>query len=566
MYIAIFFYRNQVTDLIARHKEAEVRRLEIEKTFQTEIDNKQKEIDSQKEHIQALRELHEGKSQEAREDLEQVRLNMDKKHEDSRKEIEKQLEDLFEMKLKQCREAEEAAEEIAKEREEVARFMEGEWQKVVQYEMKLADIELHRRKIIAQAESERARQEELHSLEMETDLKGLEEKHIELLELQEKLETDKAQVEDQLNRDKLTLDSTLTENLAELDELEQKIQLIAEKHDQYLTYPSSVGDSARSEENFDERTVTKVDYRDKTRSISDTGLTSKTVALDLRQRRRASWNFRSSKLSVSEGANDDAETQQLQKLFELKNEKEEIIEKTRGELTREITKVELYGRQILENEAKITELEDVYKISRQQHAEKIRMCLENLKVKEERDIALVDQDRERYVELLWKEYGEIESLITETFESLNSSDAPRGGTTSDARANDEKKLEVLNLVKGRLRQIGSDEDDLFLEYVAKRAHFEKDEDRVHEQQKRISEQVMDGIKEKEVALLKLSGQKERFHVERARERRLITSRIGRLSRVKSSGDLHNEEALEFFKEEARKLRETFEKVEESEMR
>ncbi|XP_022810488.1 kinesin-like protein KIF16B [Stylophora pistillata] len=558
--------KNQVTDLIARHKEAEVRRLEIEKTFQTEIDNKQKEIDSQKEHIQALRELHEGKSQEAREDLEQVRLNMDKKHEDSRKEIEKQLEDLFEMKLKQCREAEEAAEEIAKEREEVARFMEGEWQKVVQYEMKLADIELHRRKIIAQAESERARQEELHSLEMETDLKGLEEKHIELLELQEKLETDKAQVEDQLNRDKLTLDSTLTENLAELDELEQKIQLIAEKHDQYLTYPSSVGDSARSEENFDERTVTKVDYRDKTRSISDTGLTSKTVALDLRQRRRASWNFRSSKLSVSEGANDDAETQQLQKLFELKNEKEEIIEKTRGELTREITKVELYGRQILENEAKITELEDVYKISRQQHAEKIRMCLENLKVKEERDIALVDQDRERYVELLWKEYGEIESLITETFESLNSSDAPRGGTTSDARANDEKKLEVLNLVKGRLRQIGSDEDDLFLEYVAKRAHFEKDEDRVHEQQKRISEQVMDGIKEKEVALLKLSGQKERFHVERARERRLITSRIGRLSRVKSSGDLHNEEALEFFKEEARKLRETFEKVEESEMR
>ena len=157
MYIAIYFCRNQVTDLIARHKEAEVRRLEIEKTFQTEIDNKQKEIDNQKEHIQTLREIHDGKSHKAREDLEEVRLNMDKKHEDSRKEIEKQLEDLFEMKLKQCREAEEAAEEIAKEREEVARFMEGEWQKVVQYEMKLADIELHRRKLIAQAEIERVR-------------------------------------------------------------------------------------------------------------------------------------------------------------------------------------------------------------------------------------------------------------------------------------------------------------------------------------------------------------------------------------------------------------------------
>ena len=82
------------------------------------------------------------------------------------------------------REAEEAAEEIAKEREEVARFMEGEWQKVVQYEMKLADIELHRRKLIAQAEIERVRQEELHALEMENDLKGLEEQQVELLELQ----------------------------------------------------------------------------------------------------------------------------------------------------------------------------------------------------------------------------------------------------------------------------------------------------------------------------------------------------------------------------------------------
>lgn len=566
MYIAIYFCRNQVTDLIARHKEAEVRRLEIEKTFQTEIDNKQKEIDYQKEHIQTLREIHDGKSHKAREDLEEVRLNMDKKHEDSRKEIEKQLEDLFEMKLKQCREAEEAAEEIAKEREEVARFMEGEWQKVVQYEMKLADIELHRRKLIAQAEIERVRQEELHALEMENDLKGLEEQQVELLELQEKLEIAKAEAEGELNRDKLTLDSTLAENLAELDELEQKIQLIAEKHDQYMTFLSSVDDSVGSEEDFDERTVTKVDYSDETRRISDAGLTSKTVALDLRQRRRASWNFPSRKFSASGGANDDAVTQQLQRLFELKNEKEEIIEKTRSELTREITNVEFYGRQILENEAKITELEEMYKTSRQQHAEKIRLCLESLKIKEEQDIALVDQDRERYVELLWKEYGEIESLISETFESLNSSDTLEGETTSDVRVNDEKKLEVLNLVKKRLRQIGSDEDVLFLEYVAKRAHFEKDEDRVHEQQRKISEKMMDGIKEKEVALLKLSGQKERFHVERARERRLITSRIGRLSRVKSSGDLHNEEALEFFKEEARKLRETFEKVEESEMR
>ena len=553
-----------MTDLIARHKEAEVRRLEIEKAFQTEIDNKQKEIDDQKEHIQTLREMHETKSQQARLDLEEVRLNMDKKHEDSKNDIEKQLEDLFEMKMKHSREVEESAEEIAKEREEVARFMEGEWQKIIQYEMKLAEIELQRRKAIVQAEIDRARQQEHHALERDGDLKELEEKQVQLLELQETLEKAKAEAEDDLNRDKVTLECTLTKNLTELDEIERKIQVLKEKHDQYLTYLSSVEESVDVEQGCEVTELTVFDYSDKKRSISDFGFKSKPVAMDLRHRRRASWNFESNTSDPS-GA-EDVLAQQMHSLLALKDEKEKIIEKTRDTLAEEITSVEFYGRQILENEAKITELEEQYKTSRHQHAEKIRLCLENMKSKEEQEIGAIDQERERYVELLWKEYGEIESLITETFDSLNSGDPSEGEEASDAGASNEQRDEVLDLVRKRLKHIGSDEDDLFLEYVAKRAHFEKDEERVHEQQKRISEQMLDGIKEKEIALQKLSGQKERFHVERARERRLITSRIKRLSRTKLSDDLKNAETLEFFKEEARKLRETFEKVEESENR
>lgn len=559
------FCRNQVTDLMARHKEAEVRRLEIERAFQTEIDNKQKEIDDQKEHIQTLRELHETRSQKARLDLENVRFNMDKKHDDSKNDIEKQLEDLFEMKIKHSREVEESAEEIAKEREEVGRFMEGEWQKIIQYEMKLADIELQRRKVLVQTEVDRTQQEELHALEREGDLKDLEDKQVKLLELQETLEKAKNEAEENLNRDKITLECALTKNLAELDEVERKIRLLEEKHDQYFTYLSSLEDSADTEQSCEENGV--VDHTDKKRRISDCGLRPKTVSFDLRQRRRTSWNLDSRRKLVtdSDGGVDDVLAMQMQSLLELKEEKEKMIEKTRGKLAEEITSVEFYGRQILENEAKITELEEQYKTSRQQHAEKIRLCLENLKSKEEQEIGEIDQERERYVELLWKEYGEIESLINETFDSLNSGDPSEGEEASDGETNEQRR-EVLSLVKGRLKQIGSDEDELFLEYVAKRAHFEKDEERVHEQQKRISDQMLDGIKEKEIALQKLSGQKERFHVERARERRLIYSRIKRLSRVKSSDDLQNEEALELFKEEARKLRETFEKVEESENR
>lgn len=560
-----------MTDLIARHKEAEVRRLEIERAFQTEIDNKQKEIDSQKEHIQTLREMHESKSQQARQELEEVRLNMDKKHDEAKNEIEKQLEDLFELKYRHDREVEEAAEEMAKEREEVARFMEGEWQKIIQYEMKLAEIELQRRKALVDMEIERTRQGEHHAFERDRELKEIEDEQVRLLELQENLETAKAEAEETLTRDKSTLECTLKNDLTELDEVERKIQLLGEKHDQYLTYLSSVEDSGdvEDEQRFEENGITDFNSSDRRRRVSDIDPNSRTVAFDLRQKRRASWNFESKKSPSDSDGVEDVLAQQLQNLLRLKTEKEKLIEKTRGTLAEEMTSVEFYGRQILENEAKITELEEQYKTTRQQHAEKIRLCLANLKNKEEDEIGVIDQQRERYTELLLKEYGEIESMIVETFDTVNTSDSGAGledDVFNDPKAAEEKKQEVLGLVKRRLKHIGSDHDDLFLEYVAKRAHFEKDEDRVHEQQKRISEQMLDGIKEKEIALLRLSGQKERFHVERARERRLINARIKRLSRVRSSDDLQNEETLEFFKEEARKLREAFEKVDESESR
>lgn len=567
---------HQVSDLIAKHKEAEVRRLEIEKAFQTEIDSKQNEIDAQKDYIQNLRERHETKSQEARQELELVRLNMDKKHEDAKSEIEQQLEELFEMKYRHEKNVQESAEEIAKEREEVARFMEGEWQKVIQYETKLAEIELQRRKALVEAEIERERQGEQHTFVRDRDLKEIEDEQVRLLEMRENLETAKVQVEKRLNEDKSTLEHTIKKDLSELEEVEKKIKLLEEKHDQYLEYFSSMEHSpggGEDEQSLGEAdTMTNLDFSEKRRRISDVGPSrGQPVAFDLRTSRPFSWNFTESSQysSDSEGV-EEVLAQQLHSLTTLKMEKEELIEKTRGALAEQITNVEFYGQQILENEEKITQLEERFKATRQQHAEKIRLCLANLKNKEEDEISVIDQEREKYRELLMKEYGEIENLIVETFETENSS-ADSAVLSEDEEINfsgerERKKGEVLGLVKSRLTTIGSENDDLFLEYVAKRAHFEKDEERVHEQQRRISDHMLDGAKEKEIAILKLSGQKERFHVERARERRLINARIKRLSRVKSSGDLHSEEMLEFFKEEARKLREAFEKVDDSESR
>ncbi|XP_015774745.1 PREDICTED: kinesin-like protein KIF16B, partial [Acropora digitifera] len=561
-------FRLQVTDLMARHKESEVRRLEIERALQAEINSKQKEIDDQKEHIRSLREIHEASSQRAKQELDRVRLRMDEKHEEAKVEIEKHVEELFHLKYgEDYSEVVASNEDIAKEKEEVARFFDEEWQKISQYETKLADIELSRRRVLVDVEIERTRQAELHAFERDRDLKEIEEEQVKLLESRENLNVVKAKAEESWNRDKLTLESTIEKDLIELNEVERKIHILEEKREQFSTDRSTAehSEGARNEElEHPEEAIEGFDKIVEKRRVSDLGPKySKAVALDLRQTKRRSLNFKSEITPSDSGRFDDILEGQLQNLHAVKVEKEKEIERNRITLGEEMTSVEYYGQQALENEAKMTELEEKYNIVRQQHEEKIRACLANLKNKEEDDVEAVDQEKERYRELIWKEYREIESLLVETFETdvLLESDE-----VTDSSVIAEKRLEVLDIVDERLRRIGSENDDLFLEFVAHKARFEKEEDRVHEQQKRISEQMLDGVKEKEIALQRLSGQREKFHVERVRERRLINARIHRLSRVRSSSDLQNEETLEFFKEEARKLREAFEKVDESESR
>ncbi|XP_067031980.1 kinesin-like protein KIF16B [Acropora muricata] len=558
----------QVTDLMARHKESEVRRLEIERALQAEIISKQKEIDDQKEHIRSLREIHEASSQRAKQELDRVRLRMDEKHEEAKVEIEKHVEELFHLKYgEDYSEVVASNEDIAKEKEEVARFFDEEWQKISQYETKLADIELSRRRVLVDVEIERTRQAELHAFERDRDLKEMEEEQVKLLEIRENLNVVKAKAEESWNSDKLTLERTIEKDLIELKEVERKIHILEEKREQFSTDRSTAehSEGARNEElEHAEEATEGFDKIVEKRRVSDLGPKySKAVALDLRQTKRRSLNFKSEITPSDSGRFDDILEGQLQNLHAVKVEKEKEIERNRITLGEEMTSVEYYGQQALENEAKMTELEEKYNVVRQQHEEKIRACLANLKNKEEDDMEAVDQEKERYRELVWKEYREIESLLVETFETdvLLESDE-----VTDSSVIAEKRLEVLDIVDERLRRIGSENDDLFLEFVAHKARFEKEEDRVHEQQKRISEQMLDGVKEKEIALQRLSGQREKFHVERVRERRLINARIHRLSRVRSSSDLQNEETLEFFKEEARKLREAFEKVDESEGR
>ena len=104
------------------------------------------------------------------------------------------------------------------------------------------------------------------------------------------------------------------------------------------------------------------------------------------------------------------------------------------------------------------------------------------------------------------------------------------------------------------------------DYMKQRARFERDQERMLEQQNKISEHVLADIKEKESSISKLSAQRDQFHSERQKERRAIQKRIRRIERAKSLDDIQSEYTLEFYKEEANKLKEAFERVGESESR
>ena len=86
-----FFSRNQISDLIARHKEAEVRRMEIEKAHQTEISAKQAELDEQRRAMNKVRDYHKGLSAQAKAELDQVRQQMQHESLGRRDEIGQQM-------------------------------------------------------------------------------------------------------------------------------------------------------------------------------------------------------------------------------------------------------------------------------------------------------------------------------------------------------------------------------------------------------------------------------------------------------------------------------------------
>ncbi|XP_048585705.1 kinesin-like protein KIF16B isoform X2 [Nematostella vectensis] len=550
--------KNNVSQLIAKHKEAEVRRMEVERNYRDEIDTKQREIEAMKEQMQQIRQTHEENAENVRNDLQGVQQCMVKRNEQENKHIDGQIEGLFEIR-------DDVSSTTEEEKETFRAFMEDEWRKIEQYEMKLADIELQKRKIMEKAEVDIHRQRELLSWEKDQEIRDLEEQQDKLIELQGQLTSSYSLTEKEYHNMKPVMEKTIKKEKEELEHIERKIRSLERKQLSYLKKEDI--ELAGEERDFYEE-------KSKSRNSSgcskdDSGIGLKNVELSFDEKEVSSSLDsceveRASEESVSPPSRKLSQLDsEIDRLIILRNEKTKSINDSQLALMEKQNNVDFYKEKILKTESKLTELEREQKETETNHLFKLDSYLESLREEEHSIIAGYDSERDKYINFLWDEYEQIETRLNEALHLTP--DSEESGSAKEQELSSRGK-DVLEILRRKLDRVSSDENELFLDYLAKRAKLERDEERVLEQERKISEEALGSQKEKELAIQKLTAVRDRFHVERERERKLIKSRLRRINRMKGTTDLQNEEAVEYLKEETSKLQEACEKVEEIETR
>ncbi|KXJ24780.1 kinesin-like protein KIF16B [Exaiptasia diaphana] len=544
--------KNNITDLISKHKEAEVRRLEVERNYREEIEMKQNEIEAQKEQIQQIRSAHDKNSRKTREELHHVQEMIETKNEQDKNAINSELENLFGLRKTFNLEYPGLDEKEEKEKQDLQSFMEDEWDKVEHFEIKLAEIELSRRKTIDKVALDVQKQKELLDWEKDQELRDIEEQQENLLELQQQLKASHEKAENELNKVKPSLERTLNKEREELEHLEKKIQGLG-------------GNKKKLEETLDvEMAEEEEDLNSDESQLKDqrtlTNLSNLSASMDSYQEEKGSPDNRF-KQEERRLSNLDDEVQRLELL---KSEKTKIVTESQLALLERMNSLELYRVKIQENEEKLCELETIFKQREEKHHEKIGLCLENMREENDSQMTGFQIEREKYLEMLWTEYEEIDKTVADSCLGLEIPETEQKKKWEEALSL--KRKVVVDLVKNKFEHIGSLQDGLFLDCLSKRLRLEQDEERVLDQERKISDEIRGSMKDKELAITKLSAQKDKFHIERERERKLIKSRLKRMSKLKSYDDLQSEETIEFLREETKKLQETFEKVEEVESR
>lgn len=540
-------------DLISKHKEAEVRRLEIERNYREDIEMKQNEIEAQKDQIQQIRLAHEKNSRKTREELEHIQDVIESNNQKEKSVVNEELENLFGLRKQFKLDCPGVEEDELNEKESLQSFMEDEWDKIEHFEVKLAELELSKRKTIDRVALDVQKQKELLDWEKDQELRDIEEQQESLLELQEQLKNAYEKAEKEFSKVKPSLEKTLKKEKDELHYIEKKLQKLggnkakmADKMDVEM---------AEEEEDF----AIGETLQKKRASQQRINLSASMESYEEEKGSPVDHNMK--KFEERRLSDLDDEVQRLELL---RNEKTKVVTESQLALLEKMNSLELYRVKIQENEETLCELENNFKQREEKHLEKIGLCLDSMREENDQQMSGFDLEREKYLEMLWNEYEEIKETVSNSCTDLKIPDSVEKRKWEEAMSS--KRKAVLELVKNKFENVGSLQDDNFLQCLAKRLKLEQDEERVLDQERKISDEIRGSMKEKELAINKLTAHKDKFHVERERERKLIRSRLRRASNLKSYDDLQSEETIEYLHEETKKLQETFEKVEDVESR
>lgn len=170
---------------MAKYKQSEIDRLEIEAKNKQTLETKDNEIKTQAEELLQRQKHDEALLQQYQKELQDLREQLSDEKTSVRSELVHQMEKHF-VKMKNANNelAEGAAKDLEKQRRRLKKQLKREWSKLDQYEMKLIEVEAEKRRITQDAETrlknERTRGEAERKRrleEIETQRKSLQEVH-----------------------------------------------------------------------------------------------------------------------------------------------------------------------------------------------------------------------------------------------------------------------------------------------------------------------------------------------------------------------------------------------------
>ena len=543
-----------MSDLIAKHKESEARRVEVEKSYQEEIMCKWKEIEEQKDIIQKLREQQDSKGEEAQIELDKMRTIFDEQSIKDKKSLEEQINVLVELKHKD-RHLEEGdtnellTQTIANEQTSVMSYLEELWNTIEQSELKVAEIQLQMNKAIEQSEIDLLKTTERMNWEKQEELNEIDSERKTLEELHTKLSESFVTSERNLKEKKVYLENNIETGYQQLNDVEDVIKLLEEQQQHFFK-------------------KLEIDPTEVKRKLSEERRTGKHKLDEIRDKVLVFEKEIENGLDSAEKSNLEQRymglESELQNLCCIKKEKQETVDGSKKELSELISKVEKSRKEFLSNEEQLLRVRQRYLKCEKKHDENLETNLDILKNERNAKMDELMNERERCVLLLQNEYQQMEDAVSNACDRASVVDCEQ--ELSVKKVLEAQKCVVMSLIKEKRDQVERGGNSNVLDYLTRRAKFEREQERMIEQQKKVSEHILADIREKELAVRKLTTQRDQFHFEREKERLAIRKRIQRIERAKSVDDIQSEYTIEFYKEEANKLREAFERVTEAETR